>query len=71
MGDRIYADRMGGGVKITPPHLNCRTKRARKLIFFMEVPAVMYFPKIYRYWALSAKCLMILTFLGQNLAKSC
>ena len=35
----------GGGVKITP-HLNCQTKRARELIFCMEVPTATYFPKI-------------------------
>ena len=50
MGDRWYGDRMGGGKNY--PHLNCRTKRVRELIFFMEVPTVMFFPKIYRYWTL-------------------
>ena len=47
------------------------TKRAKELIFCMEVPTVMSFPKIYRYCALSAKFLMILAFLVQNFVKSC
>ena len=50
---------------------NCRSKTARELIFFMEVPTVKYFPKICRYCTFSAKLLMILAFLGQNFVEKC
>ena len=47
MGDRIYADRMGEGVKNSPPPptLTVELKELESWFFFMEVPTVMYFPK--------------------------